>query len=620
MNLQKIEKQTVLEYMFEKKISTFIRSQLKINNFYVIVKVILDKNKPIKSISDSILPDINPAPVQENKKNEFKIDHLEINVVLDDTISTNMDELVKMAVKQSIPFRASRGDFIKINHQNLSYKNSLLQNLNHLLKNQKAFENNISNKLSLLTNDLNNQKEDLKKVREDIKEKFKNIRNELNQNINKTKTSLENEIDKTETKLNTKIDDTKEKLQVQIDNLSKDISSIQDILKNLNIDNNLYYWLVASVIILLIIILLLYLFLKSSINASKTELNSKIDSFTHIIDRLEKKISELKKFNKQKERELKLKEFEEKLVEMVRNDKTNIKKFIKNNIISREGKEKIALIIKLLGYKEFASIFNSDDETLYKKILNSVKDIKIRDEELIEKVENLYSDLIAMYEYKRSVNEGYFKFLENLTKDEILDLIEDEPMLVKIIVLSSVDEHLSTSIIEEMNTDEKLEIIMNLSKLDKIPLSEIKEISQKLFEKYKKYLEIKAIKISEESQMIDMIRMLNPNEQKEILNQIKEKDNNLYNIIKNKTFIFDDILKLDNNKLKSLISQFEVEELAVLFSDFDETIKNKINSILGSRKLAILMDNIENNEYSEELKKEVRQKFLSIATNFIKKK
>jgi len=129
-----------------------------------------------------------------------------------------------------------------------------------------------------------------------------------------------------------------------------------------------------------------------------------------------------------------------------------------------------------------------------------------------------------------------------------------------------------------------------LGRVDKSVLLDIEDIIQE---------QLQDLGVGEEKQMggissvANILNQMDKIKEGEILGALEEMNPELAEKIKQLMFTFEDLVKLDNKSVQSLLKEIASEELAIALKGASDTIKEKIFSNMSERASAMLKEDLE---------------------------
>lgn len=614
-----LERVSSVEYILKQKISTALEKQLPTLNEYADVKVYAGIASQPKINKEDTLPGVNimgVSRVQSSSTNKgSNIDHIVVTMVLDNSATAAQDELAHIIAMKQGNLDPMRGDKIIIKHADLKKTNSVVSKLKEITKEQEKLNEDKATFKSNFKSFKRAQSESLDYFKRQVNENLATNQKKLTEKLQ----NFESQVTKRDKILNARMEDISKKITEPIFNMKMALKKQADT-STLAI-TNIYYW-VALVAVALIVLLVIFLIIwRYTSKSVKDTISSQIGLAEKSIENIEKNVKEIESGKNKGESSEKIKTISNDLSTMMFGRKSDVKQFIKDNMYSEVGKEKIALLMRTVGQKSFSSLFSIGEEDIYARIVDGIRGVTIREDNADERIKDIYEEIQAHYNftsnYENELNP--FEFVNTLNKDQIMMIMEDEDYPVRALLLSQVNKELASSILESMDTKDKISVSLELAHANNVTEETYRTLGKRLARKLADMPQINNYIVNGKEYLIDLIQMLDSNEQQKMLEDIQVQDPMTYKEIYDRSLFFKDIENLSNDLLKSVVSQFDAEELAKLMSDFTEEFTSKIVTILGDRKFAMMADTLDNKSFTEEEKKDIRSRFLQTATAIVKK-
>jgi len=277
------------------------------------------------------------------------------------------------------------------------------------------------------------------------------------------------------------------------------------------------------------------------------------------------------------------------------------------------GSLKAAILIRALGSDVARMIYSNLSENEKKVVQGHLDDMGAVPANVIEYVAREFMDNAAMKAHMARLApppqteitpdtededaaehelEG-LKAIESLHADEIHELIKDEhPQTIAIIII-----HLKTSVASDLLSllpDEiKTDVSVRVATLDKVNADMVEEVNYV----FKEILKNKKSSVANISGGIDRLaEILNQTDEisnELILNEIEENDPDMAAQIKQKMFVFEDLVLVDDRGFQKLLRKVETIELAIALKAASEEVKDKVFTNMSERAGAMLQEEID---------------------------
>ncbi len=184
---------------------------------------------------------------------------------------------------------------------------------------------------------------------------------------------------------------------------------------------------------------------------------------------------------------------------------------------------------------------------------------------------------------RRSMESVPFGFLHRAQADDVLNYISEEHSQTIALILSYLPTNLAADILSELPPDKQLDVVRRVANMEQTQPEIIREIERSLKTRMASLFNQE----TEFSGGIPLVaQILNVTDRltsKGILEGLEQDSEELVDEIQRLMFVFDDIVKLDNKAIQSLLKEVENSQWAMALKWASEEIKTKIMSNLSQR-------------------------------------
>jgi flagellar motor switch protein FliG len=275
------------------------------------------------------------------------------------------------------------------------------------------------------------------------------------------------------------------------------------------------------------------------------------------------------------------------------------------------GPVKAAILIHALGTPLADILLKRLSESEIEIINNHLSQIRTISPEVVEQVAKEFALIARRYKSTTgrpapaqsvpasggsndSKTEGSgLKAISALSAEEIYDLIRNEQPQTIAIILVHLNTRVASDVIARLPDEIKTEVSMRIVNLDKVTAAIVDEVNDIL----KDILKTKRNTISKVSGGIDRLaEILNQTDEissELILNELEEADMEMAAQIKQRMFVFEDIILVDDRGVQKLLRKIETMELAIALKAASEEVKEKIYKNMSERAGEMLKEEIE---------------------------
>ena len=275
------------------------------------------------------------------------------------------------------------------------------------------------------------------------------------------------------------------------------------------------------------------------------------------------------------------------------------------------GPVKAAILIHALGRPLADVLLRRLTESERERINNELSQIRTIAPEVVEQVAREFAVIAQRYKSKADPSESEknaqteirpaetnpadsgLMAVNDLSAEDIYDLIKNEQPQTIAVILVHLKTKVASDVIAMLPDEIKTEVAMRIVNLDKVTATIVDEVNNIL----KDILKTKKNTISKVSGGIDRLaEILNQTDEissELILNEMEETHVEIAAQIKQRMFVFDDIVLVDDRGVQKLLRKIETMELAIALKAAAEEVKEKIFKNMSERAGEMLKEEIE---------------------------
>jgi flagellar motor switch protein FliG len=183
--------------------------------------------------------------------------------------------------------------------------------------------------------------------------------------------------------------------------------------------------------------------------------------------------------------------------------------------------------------------------------------------------------------------------LHNVEPQLLARFVKSEHPQTVAIVLSQLNPSQSASVLASMEAEDRPDIALRIAKLDKISPAIVGKISAVIGQKLKSLGEMKRQPSGGPRAVAEIFNQLDTELSTEILAQIGEQNPELMDSIRQKMFVFDDLMALDANGVKELLSRADRRQLTTALKGTNEELRQHLLKGMSQRGAAMLLEDME---------------------------
>jgi flagellar motor switch protein FliG len=188
---------------------------------------------------------------------------------------------------------------------------------------------------------------------------------------------------------------------------------------------------------------------------------------------------------------------------------------------------------------------------------------------------------------------GTARQLQNVEPELLARFVKSEHPQTVAIVLSQLNPAQSASVLASMEPAARPDIAFRIAKLDKISPAVVGKISAVIGQKLKSLGEMKRQPSGGPRAVAEIFNQLESGLSTEILAQMGELNPELMDSIRQKMFVFDDLMALDANGVKELLSRADRRQLTAALKGTSEELRQHLLKGMSQRGAAMLLEDME---------------------------
>lgn len=293
-----------------------------------------------------------------------------------------------------------------------------------------------------------------------------------------------------------------------------------------------------------------------------------------------------------------------------------------NNATQMTGTERAAVLLMTLGEQEASEVLKfmgTDEVQRLGTAMAGLKNVSRDDadrilEVFIVDVENQTALGVDTEKYIRSLLSNAFgpakasAFIDRIVSGddakgldalkwmnarEVADIVQDEHPQIIAIVLAYLESNQAAEVIEKLPQEARSDIVMRVAKLTDIQQSALAEIENLIASKSENGGRGGTRKVGGDKVAAAIVNALKPERGEELLEQIKERNEELSIRIQEMMFVFDTLLQVDDRGIQALLREISNDVLGVALKGCDPAINDKILGNMSKRAATLLREDME---------------------------
>ena len=286
------------------------------------------------------------------------------------------------------------------------------------------------------------------------------------------------------------------------------------------------------------------------------------------------------------------------------------------------GLEDAAILLMSLGEEEASEVFKHLAPKEVQKLGEMIAKLKVVSRERVEGVLTKFTDVAASQHILVSDTDEYVKAVlrkalgedkANLLIDRILqgsdtsgieglkwmdagsvaELLRNEHPQIVAAILVHLDFDQASSVIKAFTERQRNEVLVRIATLDGIQPSALKDLNEVMSKVLAGGDRLKKSTLGGVKPAAEIINLLGTAVETSVLDFIRESDADLAQKIMDNMFTFDDLSKLDDKGVQSLLKEVQSESLVIALKGATPELREKVFKNMSSRAAETLREDLE---------------------------
>jgi flagellar motor switch protein FliG len=175
----------------------------------------------------------------------------------------------------------------------------------------------------------------------------------------------------------------------------------------------------------------------------------------------------------------------------------------------------------------------------------------------------------------------------------VADLIRHEHPQIQAIVVAYLDADQAAEVLAGLQEKQRLDIIMRVASLDSVHPSALQELNDILEKQFSGNAASQTKAMGGVKVAANIMNNLDGSMESELMESIRELDEDLGGKIQDLMFVFDDLKSVDDRGIQALLREVSSEVLILALKGSDDELKEKVFKNMSKRAAELLRDDLE---------------------------
>jgi flagellar motor switch protein FliG len=192
-----------------------------------------------------------------------------------------------------------------------------------------------------------------------------------------------------------------------------------------------------------------------------------------------------------------------------------------------------------------------------------------------------------------AMDTAAFSSLRSIDPTILVDYLKGEHPQTIALVLAHLDHQKVAQIIKEMPEKLQPEIVFRIANLGMVPSGVIEDVDEVLKNEIEAMGSVESKKLGGIETVAEIMNQLDHNTENNIFASLEEVDADLAENIRQKMFVFEDLINIDNRGIQTILKEITNEDLSLALKTSSETLKGHILKNMSSRASEMLLEDME---------------------------
>lgn len=183
--------------------------------------------------------------------------------------------------------------------------------------------------------------------------------------------------------------------------------------------------------------------------------------------------------------------------------------------------------------------------------------------------------------------------LKWMDSKQVASIIRNEHPQIQTIVLSYLEPEQSAEILSQFPEKVRLDLLMRVANLEEVQPAALQELNEIMEKQFAGQAGTQAAKMGGLKSAADIMNYLDTNIEGQLMDAIREQDEELSQQIQDLMFVFDNLVDVDDRGIQAILREVRQDSLLKAIKGADEELKNKITANMSKRAAEMLVDDLE---------------------------
>lgn len=213
--------------------------------------------------------------------------------------------------------------------------------------------------------------------------------------------------------------------------------------------------------------------------------------------------------------------------------------------------------------------------------------------ELLEKTLGHHKAVEIIKRLKEQVKVKPFTFIRHTDPKQLVNMISREHPQTIAMILSYLDSQQAAMVLSDLPGEMRADIARRVALMERTSPEILKEVEGVLRDKLSTVFQQDFTQAGGLGTVVDILNRVDRGTEKLILEELEKEDAELADEIRQRMFIFEDIITLDDASIQRVVREVESKDLARALKGASEEVKDRIFRNISKRAAEMLQEDLE---------------------------
>ena len=199
----------------------------------------------------------------------------------------------------------------------------------------------------------------------------------------------------------------------------------------------------------------------------------------------------------------------------------------------------------------------------------------------------------VLAQIQTQVQKTPFAFLQRAESENLLTFIQDEHPQTIALIVCHLPYHKAAEILGGLPMQKQIEVIKRIANMEQTNPEVIREVERGLESRLANMLVQSMEKAGGVSTVSEILNLADRATEKAIMEGLEADDPELVEEIRRLMFVFEDILKVDDKGIQSILKEIDNDELGLALKTASQELQNKIFKNMSERAATLIKEDMQ---------------------------